>query len=77
MDKKEFNELTLAERSKLVFEEGKLMDIFEDNTLQKIFFFKLNDLKIDVIYDKTRNRLLDIIAWENSTERIPFLRMSA
>ncbi|MGP8214784.1 MAG: hypothetical protein ACLQQ4_04400 [Bacteroidia bacterium] len=66
---KEFNALPLDKRSKLVFGEGKLIDIFQDHALQKGFFYKLNDLKIDVIYDKARNRLFDIVAWESLTER--------
>jgi hypothetical protein len=71
-----FNALPLLERNTLVFGERKLIAIYEDNKSQKVFFFKLNDLKIDMIYDKVRNRLLDILAWENSYERVEFLKMS-
>jgi len=71
---KEFNALSLTEKSKLVFGEGRLIDIYQSNIAQKGFYYKLNDLKIDVIYDKARNSLLDIMAWENTTDRIEFLR---
>ena len=74
---KEFNTLPLPEKSVLVFGEGKLIDIFGDNKFQKVFFYKLDDLKIDVIYDKANNRMLDIIAWENSNDRVDFLKMPA
>lgn len=70
-----FNALPLLERNTLVFGEGKLIAIYEDNKSRKVFFFKWNDLKIDMIYDKGRNRLLDILAWENSHERVEFLKM--
>jgi|GEM_PF-848836 hypothetical protein len=73
---KEFNALTLAERSKIVFGQGKLIGISQEHLAQKGFFYKLNDLKIDVIYDKVRNQLLDIKAWENSSDRLSFLKMS-
>jgi hypothetical protein len=69
---KEFNALSLSERSKLVFGEGKLIGIFKDHTLQKAFYYKLEDLKIDVVYDKVRNRLLGINAWENAVDRGAF-----
>ena len=72
---KEFNVLPFAERNKLVFGEGKFIDTFVDNKLQKGFFYRLDSLKIDVIYDKVRHRLLDIIAWEYADERIEFLKM--
>lgn len=74
---KEFNALTLAEKSKIVFGQGKLIGISQEHTVQKGFFYKLNDLKIDVIYDKVRNQLLDIIAWETNNDRITFLKMPA
>jgi len=74
---KEFNALSLSERSKLVFGQGKLIDIYQDHVMQKGFYYKLNDLKIDVIYDKVRNRLLDIIAWENLVDRVAFPQVSA
>ena len=74
---KEFNVLPLAERNKLVFGEGKFIDTFVDNKLQKGFFYRLDGLKIDVMYDKVRHRLLDINAWENADERIEFLKMPA
>ncbi len=69
MHAKEFNELTLDKRSKLIFGEGKLIGVIQDHELQKAFYYKLNDLKVDVVYDKVRNRLLGINAWENATER--------
>jgi hypothetical protein len=71
----EFNKLPLAERSKMVFDKGKLIGIFQEHDLKKAFFYKLNDLKIDVIYDKTLNRLSDIGAWETSSDRAIFHRM--
>ncbi len=74
---KEFNALPLVQRSKLVFGEGKLIAIFQDHTLQKGFYYKLHDLKIDVIYDKVRNRLLNILAWETAAERLVFLKTTA
>lgn len=70
---KEFNALPLVQRSKLVFGEGRLIAIFQDHQLQKGFYYKLNDLKVDVIYDKVRNRLLNILAWDDITEREVFL----
>jgi hypothetical protein len=75
MQTKEFNALPLAERTRLVFSEGKLIEIFENHNLQKGFFYKYNGLKIDVIYDKARNQLQDVIAWENSTDRVSFLKI--
>jgi len=72
---KEFNELLLPERKLRVFGEGKLINIFEDNKIQKVFFFKMEDLKIDVIYDKIHNLLIDIKAWENNNERVKFLKL--
>ena len=74
---KEFNTLPLSERSKLVFGKGKLIGISQEHSVQKGFFYKLNNLKIDVIYDKVRNQLLDVIAWENTTDRVAFLKMPA
>jgi hypothetical protein len=71
----EFNKLSLSERGKLVFGAGKLINIYDDNKLQKVFYYKLGELKIDVIYDKVNNRLLDIIAWDESKERVDFLKM--
>jgi hypothetical protein len=72
---KDFNSLSFRERNKQVFAEGKLVAIYEDNKFQKVFFYKLDDLKIDVIYDKVHNMLLDIIAWENENDRVNFLKM--
>jgi hypothetical protein len=72
---KDFNSLPLSERNKQVFSEGKLIAIYEDNKFQKVFFYKLNELKIDVIYDKVNNRLLEILAWENEVDRVDFLKM--
>jgi hypothetical protein len=66
---KDFNALSLNERSKLVFGEAKLIGIFKDHTLQKAFYYKLGDLKIDVVYDKVLNTLLSINAWESATDR--------
>jgi hypothetical protein len=66
---KEFNALSLQKRSKLVFGEAKLIGIVRDQETQKAFFYKLDDLKIDVIYDKVRKRLLGINAWENAVDR--------
>lgn len=40
-----------------------------DNELQKVFYYRLDDLKVDVVYDKIRNRLLGINAWENAADR--------
>ncbi len=74
---KEFNALSISERNKLVFGEGKLIAIYEDNKFQKVFFYKWNEIKIDVIYDKTHNKLLDILAWQNDTDRVEFLKMPA
>lgn len=72
---KEFNALQLTEKSRLVFGDGRLIAIYEDNKFQKVFFFKLSGLKIDIIYDKVHNRLLDIIAWETGADRVDFLKM--
>ena len=58
----DFNALPFAERNKLVFADGKFIDVFHENKLQKGFFYRLEDLKIDVVYDKVHNKLLDIIA---------------
>jgi hypothetical protein len=69
---KEFNALPLNKKSKLVFGEGKLIGTIRDQESQKAFFYKLNDLKIDVIYDKVRNRLLGINAWESAVDRTKF-----
>ena len=71
----EFNKLPLPERSKVVFGDGKLIDIYDDNKLQKVFYYRLNELKVDVIYDKVNNRLLDVIAWDESKGRVDFLKM--
>ncbi len=73
--RKDFNALPFVERNKLVFTEGKYIDVFHENKLQKGFFYKMGELKIDVIYDKVHNKLLDIIAWENENDRIEFLKM--
>jgi hypothetical protein len=74
---KDFNALPLPERSKMAFSDGKLIAIYEDNQFQKVFYFKWNGLKIDVIYDKVHNKLLDILAWQEAKDRVAFLRMSA
>jgi len=66
---KEFNDLPLAIRSKLVFDKGRLIAVFNDDEIQKGFYYTLNDLKIDLIYDKVRSRLSNVIAWENNNER--------
>lgn len=66
---KEFNALPLHKKSKLVFGQGKLIGIVHDHELHKAFYYKLNGLKIDIIYNKVRNRLLGIIAWENAIDR--------
>ena len=71
---KEFNALPLEQRSKVVFSEGKLIGISKEHPMQKGFFYKLNDLKVDVLYDKARNQLLDVIAWDKSEDRVAFLR---
>ncbi len=73
----DFNKLPLNERSKLVFGTGKLIDILGDNKFQKVFFYKIEDLKIDVIYDKANNSMMDIIAWEKVNDRVDFLKMPA
>lgn len=72
---KEFNVLPLPRKSALVFGEGKLIAIYEDNKFQKVFYYKFDAIKIDVVYDKVNNRLLDIIAWENTIDRVNFLKM--
>lgn len=66
---KEFNALSLQKRSKLVFAKGKLIGVIRDQSSQKAFYYKLDDLKIDVVYDKIRKRLLGINAWENALDR--------
>jgi hypothetical protein len=66
---KEFNKLPLAERRKLVFGEGKLIGIIQEHDI-KALFYKLNDLKIDVIYDMVLNTLQDITAWESIADRV-------
>jgi hypothetical protein len=71
---KEFNNLPLATRSKLVYDKGSLVAIFSDDKAQKGFYYTLNNLKIDLIYDKVRNRLLDVIAWDNSSDRTFLVR---
>ena len=77
MLKEEFNALPLDKKTTLIFSEGKLIEIFENDKFQKGFFYKLNSLKVDVIYDKMHNQLLDIIAWENNEDRVAFLKMPA
>ncbi|MGP8217207.1 MAG: hypothetical protein ACLQQ4_16675 [Bacteroidia bacterium] len=71
---KEFNALPLDQRSKTVFSEGKLIGISREHPIHKGFYYKLNDLKVDVIYDKERNQLLDVMAWDNNEDRFSFLR---
>ena len=71
---KEFNALPLDQRSKVVFSEGKLIGISKEHPMQKGFYYKLNDLKVDVIYDKARNQLQDVKAWDKSEDRVAFLR---
>lgn len=66
---KEFNELPLPIRSKMVFDSGRLIAVSNDDKTQKAFFYTLGELKIDMIYDKVRSRLLDVIAWEKPSER--------
>ena len=66
--------MPLDKRRKLIFSEGKLIGISQDDSIQKGFYYKLNNLKVDVIYDKVRNSLLDVIAWENTADRVAFLR---
>jgi len=72
---KDFNALPLSERQRLVFTEGKFIDVYNDNNLQKCFFHTLDKLKIDIIYDKVHHKLLDIIAWEKIEDRVGFLKM--
>ncbi len=75
---KEFNSLSLAEKTRLVFAEGKLVDIFEKkHNLQKAFYYKLEELKIDVIFDKSRNTVLDVLAWEHNDERVAFIKLQS
>ncbi len=76
MQTKEFNALPLEQRSKLVYGSGKLIDILERHQYQKTFYYKMDNLKIDVIYDRVKNNLLDIVAWENEEDRKAFLIMS-
>ncbi len=71
----EFNALPLSERTALVFSHGRLLEIFEDTKYQKAFYYKLNELKIDVIYDRIHNKLLDIIAWDSNNDRVAFLKI--
>lgn len=66
---KEFNDLPLEKRSKLVFAEGKLIGVIQDHALQKAFYYKLNDLKVDVVYDKVLDKVLGVNAWENAADR--------
>jgi len=74
---KEFNALSLPEKTALVFANGKLINIVQHKSLQqKSFYYTLNDLKVDVIYDRVRNILLDVIAWENIADRVALLKMS-
>lgn len=65
---KEFNILSLSERRKLVFDNGKLVAIYEVNKNQKIFYYKFNNIKVNVIYDKINKTLLDIIARDNNSD---------
>jgi hypothetical protein len=74
MRTKEFNALSLDERKKAVFGNGKLVAIYEDNKFQKVFYYRINDIKVDVIYDKINNVLLDVIAWETDSDRVGFLK---
>lgn len=53
----------------MVFAKGKLIGVISDQTSQKAFYYKLGDLKIDVVYDKIRKRLLGINAWDNAIDR--------
>jgi hypothetical protein len=69
---KEFNELPLPIKSKMVFDKGRLIAVSNDDKTQKAFFYTLDDLKIDMIYDKVRSRLLDVFAWEKPSEREAF-----
>lgn len=71
---KEFNSLPLDKRSKAVFTEGKLIGISKEHPLHKGFFYTLDNLKVDVVYDKGRNRLVDVLAWEKTADRPAFLR---
>lgn len=71
---KEFNALPLDQRSKVIFSEGKLIGISKEHPVQKGFYYKLNDLKVDVIYDKARNQLLDVKAWDKNDDRVAYLR---
>jgi hypothetical protein len=72
----EFNALSLPEKTALVFAKGKLINITHHKSLQqKSFYYTLNDLKVDVIYDRVRNILLDVIAWENIADRASLLKM--
>ena len=52
----------LCPKGILVFGEGKLIAIYEDNKFQKVFYYKFNGIKVDVLYDKINSTLLDIIA---------------
>ena len=36
---------------------------------------ELEELKIDIIYNKLNNRLLYILPWENNNDRVNFLKM--
>ncbi|HWY98100.1 MAG TPA: hypothetical protein VNY36_03345 [Bacteroidia bacterium] len=66
---KEFNEMPLDKKSKLVFAEGKLIGVIQDHELQKAFYYKLNDLKVDVVYDKVNDKVMGVNAWENAGDR--------
>ena len=74
MIKQKFNNLALPVRAALVFGEGRLIGTFDSNSSQTIFYYKLNDLKIDVVYNKTNMKVVDIFAWENSIERLAYLK---
>ncbi|HXP50217.1 MAG TPA: hypothetical protein VN922_09700 [Bacteroidia bacterium] len=65
----EFNALPLSERSKLVFGDGKLIGISKEYTVQKEFHFILNDIRINVVYDKVRKIVMDVKAVERSMDR--------
>ena len=65
----EFNALPLDERTRLVFTDGKLIEIYQEQNIRKGFFYKLGGLKIDVIYDLFSLKLLEITAWDTISER--------
>ena len=70
---REFNSLSLPEKTKIIFTIGKFIDVSADNMTYKSFYYKLNELNVDLIYDKARKRLVNITAWKNSTERAALL----